>query len=286
MNHKEASSKKEVRFSKATDTPRRKEANSSFSSSTVLPKPAFVSAELCGFNFACRTDSGADDNVISDSIITFLGYHGIFLPTLRYSKEKSFQAVNGHDVKPTGKVQLSPTFKTVAGPWRLRNVAAHIMQLSEKFVIDGSVCSGEIVLENPLLVLSRLDVKDFISKNIEHLFTLDFGYLYEDDSPSSFGKLGKSLLSLIPDNEDSSRVSSIFSNRYFPRNDGDDIDYKDVDIGEQDEKYLSEFMNEAVVRSVNHLPTSFHEELRRLFSNIRTFSEPNLEMLPQLIYRQ
>ena len=154
--------KKEKSVSFMIDEPDKKKKDTSISSSaSSTSEPAVVLANLHGFNFACRIDSGADDNVISDTIVTFLGDQGIYLPTLRQSKDRRFKAIDGHAVKPVGKVQVCPTLKTVAGPCRLRNINAHIMPCSDKYVVNGAACSGELVLGNPFLIYSGLDVKDF-----------------------------------------------------------------------------------------------------------------------------
>ncbi len=51
------------------------------SSSANKDESAVVQAEIVGFKFACRIDSVADGDVISETIVNLLGDQGVFLPT-------------------------------------------------------------------------------------------------------------------------------------------------------------------------------------------------------------
>lgn len=86
--------------------------------------------------------------------------------------------------------QLSPLIQTIAGPCRLRNIKFHDTEYTEKFVRTGNDCAGEIILGNPFLIASGLDVKEFLADNIERLSSLGFGELIHDDDDGKVGKLG------------------------------------------------------------------------------------------------
>ncbi|CAN8068627.1 unnamed protein product [Agarophyton chilense] len=230
--------KPESKFSSASETLDDKGSNSEAQASSSVEKssavPALVMAELSGFKFACRIDSGADEVAVSDTIIQFLGDEGTFLPTLQLSKAKTFKAVDRHTFKSPGMVQLCPTIKTVAGPCRLRNIKAYIMPCKDTTLLPGADCAGEIVLGNLFLVHSGLDVTDFLANNIDHLSSLDYGALNTIKHPVKVGKLGARLLTDQPSSSEidiatiSPRICNIVSNGDFLLKDGDEIDYKDL----------------------------------------------------------
>ncbi|CAN8067564.1 unnamed protein product [Agarophyton chilense] len=170
-------------------------SSSSEKSSTI---PALVVAKLSGFKFAYRVDSGADEVAVSDTIIQFPGDKGTFLPTLQLSKAKTFKAVDVHTFKSPGMVQLCPTITTVAGPCRLRNIKAYIMPCNDNTLLPGAYSTVEIVLGNPFLVPSGLDVTDFLANNIYHLSSLDYGALNTVKHPVKVGKLAVRLLTDQP----------------------------------------------------------------------------------------
>jgi len=197
LDAKRAGIKKEKSESKLASSGGSKDAKPSFpakqSSSSIggsSAKPALVLAELSGYKFACRIDSGADEVAVSDTIIQFLGDKEILLPSIHLSKAKSFKAVDGHSFKSSGMVQLCPTIKTVAGPCRLRNIKAFIMPCDDVSIMPGADCAGEIILGNPFLVHSGLDVTDFLADNIDHLSKIDYGALNTIKHPTKIGKLG------------------------------------------------------------------------------------------------
>ncbi len=63
-------------------------------------------------------------------------------------------------------MQIRPKLSTVAG---LRNIKAHIVPCDETTAFDGASCAGEIILGNPFLVHSGLNVTVSIAENIERL---------------------------------------------------------------------------------------------------------------------
>ena len=181
---KETKIKKEPKFSFMDDKPKKKV--SPFPNLHV-PEPSVILANVFGFNFACRIDSGADDNAIPDTIVYFLGGQDVFQPMLRSTKDKTFQAVDDHCIKPSGKVQICMILKTVAGPCRICNI-----------IPEGADCAGEMILGYSLLIHSGLDVKDFISNNLERLLSLDFADTHNEENTTKVGKLGKKLIDYEP----------------------------------------------------------------------------------------
>ncbi|CAN8071212.1 unnamed protein product [Agarophyton chilense] len=91
-------------------------------------------------------------------------------------------------------VQLSPTIKTVAGSCRLRNMKAYIMLCMDQLLLPGTHCSGGIVLGDPFLVHSSLDVKEFIASIIDHLYFIEYGALDQEESSVKIVKVGIRLL--------------------------------------------------------------------------------------------
>ncbi len=89
-----------------------------------------ILAELHGYRFACRIDSGADAVAISDAIVKYLGDKGFFLPTMLPTNGKHFKAVDGHGIQSQGKVQISPKLSNVANPCRLRLTSCRATRLS------------------------------------------------------------------------------------------------------------------------------------------------------------
>ncbi len=136
--------------------------------------------------------------MISDKIVKYLGDKSYFLPTMLPTNGKHFKAVDGHGIQSLGRVQISPKLSTVAGPCRLRNIKAHIMPCDETTAVYGVSCPGEIILGNPFLVHSGLNVTDFIAENIDHLSPLDYGNLHGEAVPDKIGKLGVKLLTTDP----------------------------------------------------------------------------------------
>ncbi len=88
-------------------------------------------AELHGYRFACRIDSGADAVAISDTIVKYLGEKGFFSPTILPTNGKHFKPVKGHDIQSLRQAQVNPKHSTVAGPCR------------EKSTVDGASFSAK-----------------------------------------------------------------------------------------------------------------------------------------------
>ncbi len=88
----------------------------------------------------------------------------------------NFKTVDGHAIKSLGQV---PKLNTSAGPCRLRIIEARIMPYEETNTVEGASCPGEIVLGNPILVHTGLNVTEFIAENIDRLSSLDYGNLHE-----------------------------------------------------------------------------------------------------------
>jgi len=96
---------------------------------------------------------------------------------LNYRDTNLHVVFDGHSFKSPGLVKLCPTIKTIAGPCRLRNIKPYIMLCDDTSIMPGADCTGEIILGNPFLVYSSLDVTDFLADNMDHLSTLDYGAL-------------------------------------------------------------------------------------------------------------
>lgn len=234
---------------------------------------AVIPAELAGFKFACRIDSGADSEGISETIVNFLGDHGVFLPTILPSVPEKLKAVDGHIVHSRGTTQICPKVNTMAGPCTLHNVNVKILSDKDAHVFPGYDCAGEIILGNPWLVHSGLNVKDFLADNIERLASIDYGNLQVQEETAKVGKLGLKLLSQDIDlNEEAvaaARLCSMMSNGNFPLMDGDDIAYKDVDVGVQDEQELEQEIDAMVTRSMKHADKSSKKALKDLVTEFK-----------------
>ncbi len=72
------------------------------------------------------------------------------------------------------------------------------MPCDETTAPDGASCPGEIILGNPFLVHSGLNVTDFIAENIDDLSSLDYGNLHGEAVPDKIGKLCVKLLTTDP----------------------------------------------------------------------------------------
>ena len=266
-NNKEARKARNASSNVVTSSPS-PTSNKTASAKSNSSSSAVISAEVGGFKFACRIDSGADENGVSDTIVNFLGDKGIFLPTRLLSEPKKLTAVDGHVVLSRGKCQMSPSVDTMAGPCRLRNLHLSILENNESHIRPGHSCAGEIILGNPFLVASGLDVKDFLASNLEKLASIDYGTLETLSVPSRVGNLGMHLLKNEIDIDvvdlDPSRVGSMMSNGNFPLKDGDDVQYKDVEVGEQDESELQQAIEAMVDTSSMHCKNNLEDTLKDL----------------------
>ena len=252
-------------------------------------------ADLCGHVFACRIDSGADEVVIWDSIITFLHRNSVFLPTR--NEPRTFKAVDGRVLNSPGEVQISPMITTVAGKCRLRNLCARIVPDEDANVVPGAACAGDIVLGNPFLIKAGLDVTDFVADNLEKLASIDFGTLQSVQPAAKIGKLTAQMLSsqeetstINPDDVDTvAKLCTLIQNGDFPLRDGDDIDYKDVEIGPRNEEELQSAIEEMTKRAGRHLPKQYHAQLRDIVSKasdvfrVKLSGDPPVDVPPMKI---
>lgn len=195
------------------------------SSSTNLYKSdrtAVVIADLFGYKFSCRMDSGADTENISDIIVNYLGDQGAFIPT-RSIRPMELSAINGSLVECSKKAQLCPLIQTSAGPCRLRNVKANIIKSSGTYICPSTACSGEIVLENPLLRAADLNFEDFFIDSISQLSSIDLGSLIPNEAPGRPRKfevrLHKSAVAEFAKDAKPISVSSLINNGKIPLKD-------------------------------------------------------------------
>ena len=156
----------------------------------------------------------------------------------------------------------------MAGPFRLRNLNVSILEDKDTYIRPGHACSGEIILGNPFLVASGLNVKDFLATNLERLASIDYGSLETTSNPTTVGRLGMKLLrNEIDSGEDvidPFRIGSMMSNGSFPLKDGDDIYYKDVDIGEQKDTELQEAIEDMINRASRNCEKVLRNSLKEL----------------------
>ena len=261
---------------------------------------ATVIAELYNHTFACRIDSGADEIVVSDTIIDFLNSKDIFVPMRKSNTEHNFTAAGGHPITSVGQVIISPTLRTAAGPCTLRNIKAHIVEDQDISTRPGASCPGEIILGNPFLVRSGLNVKDFIANNIDSLASIDYSDLNETKPKSSLGKLGIRLITENSSNEDyeflddvleepTSRLCNVVSNGDFPLKDGDDVNYKDVDVGIQDSSELESAIESMKSRASKRCPKPLRPKLMSIVDTnadifrARLGDDPPVKVRPMVI---
>lgn len=263
------------------------------SDNTSPPKPistpdesSVIQCSLNGFKFSCRIDSGSDAVAcISDTIVDFLFDKGIFLPIRMYTEPHIYKAFDGRVVEAKGEAQISPLLYTDAGPCRLRNVQVKVAPNSDGYVSPGNDCAGEIVLGNPLLKRMGLDVKQFLADNIGHVSSIDFSGNPSEDPPDKVGKLGQKLC----ENSRLGKVGSLQYNNPFPLKDDDDIKYKDVDVGEQDEDELQEAIQKMIDRATESLPDHLHKNLKDLVGEfkdifrIKLGNDPPVDVPPMKI---
>lgn len=95
------------------------------------------------------------------------------------------------------QLKVRPNLQTVAGPCKFGNVTTSIFESMDTHKLsgmDGMDFAGEIVLENPFLMLSGLIFTDLISKNIDRLSSIDFGDLTSKYYGQTIGKLVLQLM--------------------------------------------------------------------------------------------
>lgn len=172
-----------------------------FKQKTHSAKPAMVLPDLQRHRFAWRTDSGADQLIIPSTTVHFLSNRGVFLPTVMLSKAQRILNIDGSPVDAEAKIQLYPTLETVAGPCHSRKINAFVMPCNDIHLIQGAACPGELVLGNPLITRTGLDIKEFIADYISRLSLIDFDDLCREEEPTTTGKLSVKLLTqthLVP----------------------------------------------------------------------------------------
>ncbi len=156
----------------------------------------------------------------------------------------------------------------MAGPCRLRNISVKIISDNDNHVVPGNACAGEIILGNPFLKASGLDVKDFLADNIERLSAIDYGNLEVEERTAKVGKLGLKLLSndigMAEGEIEPTKLCSMMSNDKFPLKDGDDIDYKDVEVVIQNDNEIQKEIDTMVFRGEKHLDKDSRSIMRSM----------------------
>ncbi len=61
----------------------------------------------------------------------------------------------------------------------------------------------------------------------------------------------------------------MIANGDLPLVDGDDVDYKDVEIFDQDEQELAQAIDDAIRRAAKHLPNCLKESFRNMVSKYK-----------------
>lgn len=214
-----------------------------------LSNSAAINAKIGGHTFACRIESGADIVAIPDPIANFRSDNGVYLPTIRPSNTKQVQAIDGGSFRCHSKVEISTILQIVAGLCHLRNLKAQIMPDQATYIKWGTVCLGEICLGSPFLILSALNIRDFATKSIKNLSSVYFGGIHAKETSTKVGKFGPKVISqqVVAGRFDSideshhsqsNQLCSMMVNGDFPLKDGADIDYKDVEVGEENTEEL------------------------------------------------
>lgn len=161
----------------------------------------------------------------------------------------------------------------MAAPCRLGNINVRMLSENDGKVAPGNVCAGEIILGNPFLKASGVDVKDFLADNIERRSSIDYGTLDVEESTAKVGKLGLKLLSIDIDKPwkeiEPIRLNSMMSNDHFPLKDGDDVDYKNVEVGVQDENELRNEIDAMICRCQKHMHKDLRETLKEMFNEFK-----------------
>ena len=202
-------------------------------------------------------------------------------------------SINGNPVKCIGEAQISPLLQTTAGSCRLRNIKVKIIEDKDDSKRSGTDSAGEIVLGNPLLQAAGLNVKDFFADNIQHIESLDFGTLLQDSPKMKVGKLGSKLQqvldfekSTISPNDALRTAQNILSTTL---KDIDDINYKEVEVGNQDKNELQDAISFMIGNASGSLSKEFKVSLFNLVMEnedifrIRLGSDPPVDVPPMTI---
>lgn len=173
-----------------------------------------------------------------------------------YDESTFLKAADGSPVMAKGEVVISPTLQTSAGTCRLRNLKLAIIECSETILISGNSSPGEIFLGNDSLKKLGLDVEDYLAHNTHKLDNIDMGALGDEKISGTVGKIGSKLLSqAIDEDVETINCGKMFStNKIFPLKDGDNIDYKNVNVGVQDENELDISIKKMIARGQDCLP--------------------------------
>lgn len=116
----------------------------------------------------------------------------MLITTRKFQKAKLY-SIDGSPVECSSEARICPLIHTSAGPCRLSNVKAKIIEYFYTYIRPGTVCAGEIVLGNPLLKAAGFDVEECFVNRIDELSYLDLGALIFDETPRRLGKLGARL---------------------------------------------------------------------------------------------
>ena len=92
---KKAAEKEQARVSSMDSNSKASNKEDSTDTPTNRSETAVITAEVSGFKFACRIDSGADKEIISDTIVDFLGSKVVLLLTRRLPVPREYRSVDG-----------------------------------------------------------------------------------------------------------------------------------------------------------------------------------------------
>lgn len=107
---------------------------------------AVVQAEINGFKFLCRINSGADKESISDTIVNFLGEKRYFIPNRPLSNPIGLKPFDGRPVKSLDMAQIPRLIQTIGGPCRLQNTNVYFTEYTETFVRSDNDCTDKMFL--------------------------------------------------------------------------------------------------------------------------------------------
>ncbi len=125
------------------------------------------------------------------TIVKFLGDNGHFLPTFLPTNGRSFKAVDCTRLRLLGKSRSVRSSTLLPDPADFATLRPTSCRATRRPLPTGASCSGEIILDNPFLVHSGLNVTDFIAENIYRLSSLDYGNLHGDHAPTKVGGAGR-----------------------------------------------------------------------------------------------
>lgn len=201
-------------------------------------------AEISGHSFVCHIDSRAEDIAVSDSIIKFFNGKAISFPTIQFEKEDLWGSW-WKNCWYLWQVQICSTLHTSAGRCTLRNTTAFTMSDDDSFICNRVAYPGEILLGNPFPKYAGLDVRNFVASLNDKLSSIDYGKWNIEPPGKRSGNLEINLQAektmVISDQIPKQAISllhNMVSNGDFVIQDDENIHYKDVDVGNTDEKNL------------------------------------------------